>query len=151
MRKIVATIMLCLFAVTSAYARAESLADAKVYLFHGMTYERNGRLDAAIGAYREAIKIYPKYHGAHQALGMALAKYGRQEEAVAELERARDLDPSSWEILSDSEIDSDPFLTKPYDSAIIVCRQKISSDPAEMRTKMYLAQNYMLAERHLEK
>lgn len=151
MRKIVITIMLCLFAATSAYARAESLADAKIYLSHGVAYERSGRLNDAISAYREAIKIYPRYHGAHQALGMALVKYGRQEEAVAELERARALDPNSWDILSDSEIDSDPLLTKPYDSAIIVCQQKISSDPAEMRTKIYLAQNYMLAERHLEK
>ncbi|MFH1189822.1 MAG: tetratricopeptide repeat protein [Candidatus Omnitrophota bacterium] len=151
MRKIPLTILLCAFAVTRAYANAGNPVDAKACLLRGIAYERCGRIADAIGAYKEAIEMNPGFHSAHQALGIALAMDGRQAEAIAEFEKAKRLDPNNWVALSDEDIKDDPFLIKPYDSAIEVCRQEISSNPAEIRAKICLARNYMTAERRIEK
>ena len=50
---------------------------------------RTGRLDEAVGQYREALRLYPGYSGAHNNLGRALAALGRPGEAEAEFAEAR--------------------------------------------------------------
>ena len=53
-----------------------------------------GETDAALALMREAIKLFPEYFEAHLDLGNALLQVGRLEEAIGELDRARQIDPS---------------------------------------------------------
>jgi superkiller protein 3 len=51
------------------------------------------RLDEAIAAFRQAIRLRPNYADAHSALGMALVKQQKPSEAVIALREAIRLDP----------------------------------------------------------
>jgi len=50
-----------------------------------------GKLDEAIDKMKEAVKEFPDYFEAHLQLGNQLMKSGRLEEALAELDRAREI------------------------------------------------------------
>jgi Flp pilus assembly protein TadD len=50
---------------------------------------RLGRTDEAIAQYREALRLFPGYSGAHFNLGQALSSLGRFAEADAEFAAAR--------------------------------------------------------------
>ncbi len=56
----------------------------------------NGELktEAAIEQILEAIRIFPEYLEAHLELGNTFLKAGRFEQAIAELDRAREIDPN---------------------------------------------------------
>ena len=56
----------------------------------------NGELktEAAIEQILEAIRIFPEYLEAHLELGNIFLKAGRFEQAIAELDRAREIDPN---------------------------------------------------------
>jgi Flp pilus assembly protein TadD len=56
-----------------------------------------GKLDEAVTAYREAVRLFPNYAGAHGNLGGVYLKQGRLDEAVAELTEAIRLDPKDSE------------------------------------------------------
>ena len=70
----------------------EALAkDATVPDFHnnlGLLLRDTHRVDEAIGAYRRAIEIEPRWMDAYSNLGLALEAAGRDEEAVAAYEQA---------------------------------------------------------------
>ena len=57
----------------------------------------NGELktEAAIEQILEAIRIFPEYLEAHLELGNIFLKAGRFEQAIAELDRAREIDPNN--------------------------------------------------------
>ncbi|MBD2484145.1 glycosyltransferase [Planktothrix sp. FACHB-1365] len=61
---------------------------------------REGKLEEAMVAYRQAIKQNPQFYGAYQNLGETLGKLGRWEEAVEAYRQAVELKPdaawSSW-------------------------------------------------------
>lgn len=52
------------------------------------------KTDAAIEQILEAIRIFPAYLEAHLELGNIFLKAGRFEQAIAELDRAREIDPN---------------------------------------------------------
>ncbi|OWK44403.1 tetratricopeptide repeat protein [Fimbriiglobus ruber] len=60
---------------------------------------RNQGDPAAIGCYQEAIRFRPEYVKAHCYLGIALAAWGRRDEALAALQSALKLAPDSVETL----------------------------------------------------
>jgi tetratricopeptide (TPR) repeat protein len=62
-----------------------------------------GRWDAAIDAFREAVRLDPGSVEAHANLGKALAALGRRDEALAELQTARQLSGSSFAFQDDYE------------------------------------------------
>ena len=53
-----------------------------------------GETELALALMREAIKLFPEYFEAHLELGNALLQVGRLEEALGELDRARQINPS---------------------------------------------------------
>lgn len=67
--------------------------DATSYLLRGLVAEETGDLDVAARWYRAGIGIDPSDADVHAALGLALNKLGRCEEAEAALRRALALDP----------------------------------------------------------
>ena len=60
--------------------------------------QETGRLREAAGAYSRAVAIDPDYAEARHDLGVVLAMAGRYEEAMRELEAARNLRPDDARI-----------------------------------------------------
>jgi tetratricopeptide (TPR) repeat protein len=58
----------------------------------GQDLVAQGRLDEAIGHFREALRLHPEYATAHNSLGLALAQQGRLAEAIAHYREALRLD-----------------------------------------------------------
>jgi tetratricopeptide (TPR) repeat protein len=56
---------------------------------------REGKLEAAVVVYRQAIDQNPQFYGAYQNLGETLGKLGRLNEAVAAYQKAVALNPSA--------------------------------------------------------
>jgi len=74
----------------------ETLGEAHTWLAYVRSrYEWNW-VDAEQG-YKRALELNPNYAPAHQYYGWHLAEQGRLEEAIAEMTKARELDPlTSW-------------------------------------------------------
>jgi tetratricopeptide (TPR) repeat protein len=60
----------------------------------GFALADQGRIDEAIGHYREAISLQPNFAEAHANLGVALAKQGRLDEAIPEFQATVRLTPA---------------------------------------------------------
>src|SRR5262249_4177341 len=60
----------------------------------GFALADQGRIDEAIGHYREAISLQPNFAEAHANLGIALAKQGRIDEAIPEFQATVRLTPA---------------------------------------------------------
>ncbi|MBI2822453.1 MAG: tetratricopeptide repeat protein [Acidobacteria bacterium] len=66
------------------------------YLAHnnlGFLFARQGKLDAAIEQYREALRFRPRYAHAHNNLGAALAALGRGDQAMVHYAAALEILP----------------------------------------------------------
>jgi Flp pilus assembly protein TadD len=59
----------------------------------GLTFNRLGQPDKAIGCYRQAVEIKPDFARAHNNLGAALQQKGRNDEAILHFNEALKLDP----------------------------------------------------------
>ena len=66
---------------------------------YGFALQAQGKLDDAIGAYREAIRLKPDYAEAFYNLGSVLNELGRFDEADQALDEARRLKPDMDEQL----------------------------------------------------
>jgi len=64
-------------------------------LREGRALQEQGDVDAALRRYREALKRQEDYAATHLALASAYLQLGREEEALAELERAAELAPDN--------------------------------------------------------
>jgi TolB-like protein/DNA-binding winged helix-turn-helix (wHTH) protein len=93
--------------------------------------------------FRRAIELDPGYATAHQWYGEYLSWQGRFDEALAESERARQLDPLSMIIA----IDHGSILhrARQYDRAIAQYRAVLEMDPANAHTCGLLAEEYVAA------
>ena len=85
--------------VNKALSLDPNLAEARVSLANLLMYDY--RFGDAEGEFRAAIEANPSYATAHHWYSTCLQALGRQEEAVAQLLQAEELDPlSSWIALS---------------------------------------------------
>jgi len=76
-------------------AFVQDIPKAAVQAFeHGRKLEAEGKNDAALAQFNEAIRIFPKYFEAHLSVGNQLLKAGRFNDAIAELDRAREINPN---------------------------------------------------------
>ncbi len=66
---------------------------AKMHNRTGYLLAQQGRLDAAVREFEEAVRLYPDYASAHNNLGVILARQGRYEEALVELAEALRISP----------------------------------------------------------
>lgn len=71
---------------------------ASAMLERAIAMARANRGPIAITLMQEAIRIYPEYFAAHLALANELAKAGRVQEALAEFENARKINPGNDEV-----------------------------------------------------
>jgi len=78
--------------VVNAFTQ-EVPAAAKQALEAGMKLAEGGKTEAALENMRKAVQIFPKYFEAHLQLGNAFVKTDQANEAIAELDLAREINP----------------------------------------------------------
>ncbi len=91
--------------------------------------------------FRRAIQLNPDYATAHQWYAEYLAWQGRFDEALAESERARQLDPMSLIIATDRG--AILFYARKYDRAIDQFRAVLEMDPGFSNARSFLAACYV--------
>ena len=69
-------------------------AAAKQALDAGLKSAEEGKTQAAIDNMRKAIQIFPEYFDAHLQLGNVFLKIDQLQEAIAELDKAREINPN---------------------------------------------------------
>ena len=102
-----------------------------------------GGLDPSSGEreYRRAIELDYRYPKAHHWYATSLMTIGRLEEAFAEIERARELDPTSPSILSDEGYIF--FYQGRTPRAVELLKQVEMVDPSFASPHIYLARIYL--------
>jgi TolB-like protein/DNA-binding winged helix-turn-helix (wHTH) protein/Tfp pilus assembly protein PilF len=114
-------------AVTKALSLDDSLAEAHTSLaFVSLYYDRDWA--GAEREFRRAIDLNPNYANGHHWYGEFLSLVGRHTEAIAESQRARELDPLSNII--DAWVSSRYFFARQYDKAIEEGRNAVEMDPS---------------------
>jgi TolB-like protein/DNA-binding winged helix-turn-helix (wHTH) protein len=98
--------------------------------------------------FRRAIQLDSGNATAHQWYGEYLSFEGRFDEALAESERARELDPLSLIIATDHA--SILYLERQYDAAIAQCRTVLDMDPNFIRARGILDHSYVQSGRFSE-
>jgi TolB-like protein/DNA-binding winged helix-turn-helix (wHTH) protein/Tfp pilus assembly protein PilF len=87
--------------------------------------------------YLRAIELNPNYATAHHWYAEFLSWQGRFDEAFAESERARQLDPLSLIIASDNA--AILYYSRQYDRAIAQCRTVLEMEPGFPRARLIVA------------
>ena len=104
----------------------ENLAEAYTSLAW-VKYRYEGDWFGAETDYNWAIGLNPSYATAHQWYGALLRDMGRFDEALAEFERARELNPFSLAI--NTSIAYLYYFARQYDQAIAQCTKALEIDP----------------------
>jgi TolB-like protein/DNA-binding winged helix-turn-helix (wHTH) protein/Tfp pilus assembly protein PilF len=127
-------------AALNALALDDSLAEAHASLaLVAENYDYDWQ--TAEKEFRRAIQLNPDYATAHQWYAEYLAWQGRFDEALAESERARQLDPMSLIIATDRG--AILFYARKYDRAIDQFRAVLDMDPGFTNTRSFLASAYV--------
>ena len=72
--------------------------EAERYFNDGVAYQKKGQFDAAIAAYKRAIRIKPDYGEAHRSLGYSYGEKGQYDLAIASFKEAIRLNPEDAEM-----------------------------------------------------
>ncbi|HEX3155349.1 MAG TPA: tetratricopeptide repeat protein [Candidatus Angelobacter sp.] len=127
-------------AALNALALDDSLAEAHASLaLVAENYDYDWQ--TAEKEFRRAIQLNPDYATAHQWYAEYLAWQGRFDEALAESERARQLDPMSLIIATDHG--AILFYARKYDRAIDQFRAVVDMDPGFGNARAFLAATYV--------
>jgi len=81
------------FAGTADIVKQKSLEAAKDYMTSGNLLAGEGKFDAAVKSYKQAIALDPNLAEAYSLMGSALAESGRYKEAEEALRKAVSLKP----------------------------------------------------------
>ncbi len=98
----------------------------------GIDLNAQGKLDAAIDAYREAIRVYPGYSFVHRNLGRTLLARGDLDAAIEAYRKALTLDPEDAVI--HRELGRALYARGDFDAAFAAYREAIFFDPKDMET-----------------
>ena len=127
-----------------AVARALSL-DAQLAEAHTslglIRFQYDWEWKGAEEAFREAIHINPNYAPAHHLFADYLKAMGRFDEALAEIEKAQELDPLSLAI--NTGVGHVLYLSRQYDRAIEQYRRAVELDPSFMATHVWYGRPYL--------
>ena len=127
-------------AALNALALDDSLAEAHASLaLVAENYDYDWQ--TAEKEFRRAIQLNPDYATAHQWYAEYLAWQGRFDEALAESERARQLDPMSLIIATDRG--AILFYARKYDRAVDQFRAVLDMDPGFGNARGFLAATYV--------
>lgn len=90
---------------------------------------------------REAIRLNPSYAPAHHFFADYLKAMGRFNEALAEIEKAQELDPLS--LVINTGVGHVLYLSRQYDEAIEQYRKAVDLDPGFMVTHAWFGRPYL--------
>jgi TolB-like protein/Tfp pilus assembly protein PilF len=122
----------------------DSLADAHTSLaFVEMHYEWKFR--EAEQEFRRAVELDPNYSTAHQWYAIDLAALGQMDEAVTELDRARQTDPLS--AIVNTDMAEMMYYARRYDEALQQARATVEMDPNFAHAHRVLGRIYF--EKHM--
>ena len=77
----------------SASIESGEVRDLEALLYLAIAYWNVGEVAGSVRTYRRILEVRPDLAMAHRMIGRGLLKAGRTEQALASLERARELDP----------------------------------------------------------
>ncbi len=95
----------------------------------------------AEAGFRHALALNPNYASAHQWYAVFLSNHGRHAEAIAEIERARELDPLSLIIQANAGFDY--YYARQYEQAIEVLQRAVEREPNFWVSHLMLGQTYL--------
>ncbi|MGA8025859.1 MAG: tetratricopeptide repeat protein [Bryobacteraceae bacterium] len=131
-------------AVRKALALDDSLAEAHTSLAFVTLYYDRDWADAE-REFRRAIELNPNYANGRHWYAEFLSLVGRNDEAIAESERARELDPLSNII--NTWVGSRYFFARQYDKAIEQYRNAAEMDPGFV--PVHLVLGHALEQKHM--
>lgn len=108
-------------------------------------FERNW--DAADREYSRAIELAPSYSCAHEDRALFLSYMGRRTDALAEVTKSREIDPSISSVLTESGV---YYLLRDYDRLVEVSLRGVASNPTEWSEHLYLGTGYEATGKRLE-
>lgn len=117
----------------------DTLAEAHTSLAFIKCYQDWG-WDGAGREFRRAIELNPNYATAHLWYGRYLAALGRHDEAIAEMKRAKEIDPFSSGI--SGNLASAYYLARRYGQAIEESRKAIELAPNSADAHLLLGSAY---------
>lgn len=103
---------------------------------------------AAEREFKRALALNPNDTQAHFGYAVYLSAMGRHEEALAEIERARELDPLS--VVVNAEIAHLLYNARQYDQAIRQCLRAIELDANLPSAHFFLSRIYFVRQRYQE-
>ncbi|MDX6695820.1 MAG: eukaryotic-like serine/threonine-protein kinase [Blastocatellia bacterium] len=109
-----------------------SLAYVKLY------YDRD--LIGSDEEFKKAIELNPNYATAHHWRALALSASGKFDDALTEIKRAQEIDPTS--LIINTALGDIYFLANKYDQAIEQCRKTIEMNPKFTPAHTILRQAY---------
>jgi len=134
-------------AVNQALEIDDTLADAHASLAHiKFQYDRDWA--GAEREFKRAIDLNPNYAEAHHWYALCLMWMGRQDEALGEIERARELDPLSLTI--NTNVAWVLAIGQQYEQALEQCRKTLDMDPNFALGRYRLGQTYVLSGKYSE-
>lgn len=93
------------------------------------------------GEYKRALDLNPNYATAHQWYAWELMLQGRDGESLAEMQKARELDPFSIAINTDVGLQA--YYMRRFDAAIEQYLKTLEMDPRSTHLHLYLASAYV--------
>jgi tetratricopeptide (TPR) repeat protein len=133
------------------YPRARAAALAALALDDGLAeawtslalvqHEYDWDWPAAEASYRRALDLNPGYATAHQWYAELLSRAGRHEEALAEIARARELDPLS--LIVNAVAGWAAYNARRYEDAIAQLTATLELDPRFAPAEGYLGTSYL--------
>lgn len=124
----------------------DGLAEAHIALANVRLWHRWG--NGAEAEFRKGLQLDPNYSTGHQWYSIYLSVTGRADEAIAEMERARELDPFS--IIINTELGCPYLYSKRYARAIEYFRKAVEMDPNFPFAHFALAEAYDRVGRYRE-
>jgi len=133
-------------AATKAIELDSSLAEAHEAMAE--VYSFQWKWKESITEHERSLALNAGYAAAHHGLGLGLALIGRNAEALAHIERARELDPLS--LIINTDYGWVYYLERRYDEAIAQYKQALELDPNFTLAHFDLALSYSALGRHEE-
>jgi serine/threonine protein kinase/Tfp pilus assembly protein PilF len=118
----------------------ETLSEAHASLAYAKFYYDWDWL-AAEREYKRSIELNPAYATAHMFYSTCLMATGRNREALAESEKALELDPLS--LINNANVALLLYFERSYDQVIAQCRKTLEMDPNFVVTHAWLGQTYL--------
>lgn len=91
--------------------------------------------------YKRAIELNPNYAIAYHWYGLYLARMGRFDEAVGEMERSQEIDPFS--LANGANLGWTFYAARRYDQAIEQLNRTLEMDPNFARARLYLGRAFV--------